>query len=120
VLVVLTEQLGGHSSTLWRIDEEQRRAYLQLVCQNGSVVTAQNSGHPNANEPQEWADHRRSPADADARLWPMIMKLNARPFEWANGFCPGGTADRSQARSAWVSDAESTRPGGTVEVMVSF
>jgi hypothetical protein len=32
-------------------------------------------------------------------------------------FVPEGQADRSQARSAWVSVAESARPGGTVEVM---
>ena len=55
VLIVLTEQLGGHSSTLWRIDAEQRKAYLQLVCQDGRVVTGRNSDHPNACEPQEWS-----------------------------------------------------------------
>ena len=54
VLVVLTEQLGGHSSTLWRIDTELRKGYLQLVCQEGRVVTAQLSNHPNASQPQEW------------------------------------------------------------------
>jgi hypothetical protein len=32
-------------------------------------------------------------------------------------FVPEGQADRSQARSAWVSVPESPRPGGTVEVM---
>jgi nitrate/nitrite-specific signal transduction histidine kinase len=55
VLVVLTEQLGSHSSTLWLIDVEQRRGYLQLVCQDGRVVAAQHSDHPNAREPQEWS-----------------------------------------------------------------
>jgi hypothetical protein len=32
---------------------------------------------------------------------------------------PEGQADSSQARSACVSDSESPRPGGTVEVIVS-
>jgi len=55
VLVVLTEQLGSHSSTLWLIDVEQRRAYLHSVCQDGGVVAARNSDHPNASEPHEWS-----------------------------------------------------------------
>jgi hypothetical protein len=33
-------------------------------------------------------------------------------------FVPEGQADRSQARSAWVSMQRGPRPGGTVEVMV--
>jgi PAS domain S-box-containing protein len=54
VLVVLTEQLGAHSSTLWLIDIEQRKGYLQLICQEGQVVAAEHSDHPNAREPHEW------------------------------------------------------------------
>ena len=55
VLVVLTEQLGGHSSTLWRIDTEQRKGYLQLVCQDGRVVTAQLFRTiQTRSQPQEW------------------------------------------------------------------
>jgi hypothetical protein len=38
VLVVLTEQLGGDSSTLWLIDVRQRAAHLYSVCQDGHVV----------------------------------------------------------------------------------
>ena len=34
-------------------------------------------------------------------------------------FVPEGQADSSQARSAWVADAERPCPGGTVEVIVS-
>lgn len=54
VLVVLTEQLGSRSSTLWLIDVEQRRGYLHLVCQDGRVIAAQDSDHPNAREPRQW------------------------------------------------------------------
>jgi PAS domain S-box-containing protein len=53
VLVALTEQLGGHSSTLWLVDVEKRIRYLQLVCQDGRVVAAKDSDHPNAREPNE-------------------------------------------------------------------
>jgi hypothetical protein len=38
------------------------------------------------------------------------------PGEW---LCPGGTDDRSQARSAWIGIPSGPRPGGTVEVIVS-
>jgi hypothetical protein len=31
-------------------------------------------------------------------------------MEWWSGFCPGGAADRSQARSAWESTLEETVP----------
>jgi GAF domain-containing protein len=55
VLVVLTEQLGSRSSTLWLINVEQRRGYLHLVCQDGRVVAAQHSDHPNAREPRQWS-----------------------------------------------------------------
>jgi len=55
VLVVLTEQLGGNSSTLWLIDVRQRAAHLHSVCQDGQVVLAKDSDHPNAHEPRYWA-----------------------------------------------------------------
>jgi PAS domain S-box-containing protein len=55
VLVALTEQLGAHSLTLWLIDIEQRRGYLQLVCQDGRAVAAEHSDHPNAREPHQWS-----------------------------------------------------------------
>ena len=55
VLIVLTEQLGSHASTLWFIDVEKRRRHLRLVCQDGSVVPAEDSNHPNAHEPHEWS-----------------------------------------------------------------
>jgi GAF domain-containing protein len=55
VLVVLTEQLGAHSSALWLIDTEQRKAHLQLVCQDGRVVAGEHSDHPKASEPHEWS-----------------------------------------------------------------
>ncbi|MBV8413630.1 MAG: GAF domain-containing protein [Verrucomicrobia bacterium] len=55
VLVVLTEQLGSRSSTLWLIDVEHCRGYLHLVCQDGRVVAAQHSDHPNAREPRQWS-----------------------------------------------------------------
>ena len=48
VLLVLTEQLGGDSSTLWLMDVPQRRGHLHSVCQDGRVVLAENSDHPNA------------------------------------------------------------------------
>lgn len=54
VLVVLTEQLGGHSSTLWLLDLKQRKGYLQYVCQDGQVIQAEDSDHPNARKPHEW------------------------------------------------------------------
>jgi PAS domain S-box-containing protein len=54
VLVVLTEQLGGHSSTLWMTDVKERAAYLHSVCQDGRVVPAVESDHPNAREPRYW------------------------------------------------------------------
>jgi PAS domain S-box-containing protein len=55
VLVVLTEQLGAHSSTLWLIDVEERRAFLQLICRDGRVVPAEHSDHPNAQVPHQWS-----------------------------------------------------------------
>jgi PAS domain S-box-containing protein len=55
VLVVLTEQLEGHSSTLWLIDVQRRRAHLHSICQDGRVVVAADSDHPNAREPREWS-----------------------------------------------------------------
>ena len=55
VLIVLTEQVGGHSSTLWLIDVEQRAAHLHSVCQDGRVVVAEKSDHPNAREPRYWS-----------------------------------------------------------------
>jgi signal transduction histidine kinase len=57
VLVVLTEQLGGNSSTLWLIDVRQRAAHLHSVCQDGHVVLAKDSDHPNAREPRYWASN---------------------------------------------------------------
>jgi PAS domain S-box-containing protein len=70
VLVVLTKQLGGHSSTLWLIDAEHRRGHLHSVCQDGCVVRANASGHPNAGEPHEWS--------SDDPGWLMLQKK--RPF----------------------------------------
>ena len=55
VLVVLTEQLGGHSSTLWLVDIQQRCAHLHSVCQDGRVVVAEESDHPNARTPRKWS-----------------------------------------------------------------
>ena len=55
VLMVLTEQLGGHSSTLWLVDTQQRKAHLHSVFEDGRVITAEESDHPNARKPREWA-----------------------------------------------------------------
>jgi PAS domain S-box-containing protein len=55
VLLVLTEQLGGDSSTLWLIDVQERKAYLHSVCQDGRVVVAEDSDHPNAHQPRQWS-----------------------------------------------------------------
>jgi PAS domain S-box-containing protein len=55
VLMVLTEQVGGHSSTLWLVDVQKRAAYLHSVCQDGRVVVAEDSDHPNAREPRYWS-----------------------------------------------------------------
>jgi PAS domain S-box-containing protein len=55
VLAVLTEQLGGHSSTLWLMDVQKRTAHLHSVCQDGRVVVAEESDHPNAREPRCWS-----------------------------------------------------------------
>jgi signal transduction histidine kinase len=55
VLVVLTEQLGGHSSTLWLIDVQARKAHLHSVFEDGRVLTAAESDHPNAREPRQWS-----------------------------------------------------------------
>jgi hypothetical protein len=48
VLLVLTEERGGHSSTLWLVDVQKREAHLHSVCQDGRVVVAEDSNHPNA------------------------------------------------------------------------
>jgi signal transduction histidine kinase len=55
VLVVLTEQLEGHSSTLWLIDIQERKAHLHSVFENGRVITAAESDHPNARTPRQWS-----------------------------------------------------------------
>jgi signal transduction histidine kinase len=55
VLVVLTEQLEGHSSTLWLIDVQERKAHLHSVFEDGRVITAAESDHPNAREPRVWS-----------------------------------------------------------------
>jgi signal transduction histidine kinase len=70
VLVVLTEQLGGHSSTLWLIDVERRAAHLHSVCEEGRVVTAEYADHPNAQEPRIWS--------SDDPEW-TALQMN-RPF----------------------------------------
>ena len=70
VLMVLTEQLGGHSSTLWLIDVERRSAHLHSVCQDGRVVLGWDADHPNAREPRRWA--------SDDPEW-LALKMN-RPF----------------------------------------
>ena len=70
VLVVLTEQLGGHSSTLWLVDVQKRKAHLHSVCQDGRVVAAEDSDHPNAREPRQWS--------SDDPSW-ITLKMK-RPF----------------------------------------
>ena len=70
VLMVLTEQLGGHSSTLWLIDAERRAAHLHSVCEEGRVVVAEHADHPNAREPRIW--------DSDDPEW-ITLQMN-RPF----------------------------------------
>ncbi|MFY9985543.1 MAG: GAF domain-containing protein [Chthoniobacterales bacterium] len=70
VLMVLTEQLGGHSSTLWLIDVERRAAHLHSVCEEGHVVVAEHADHPNAHEPRIW--------EKDDPEW-IALQMN-RPF----------------------------------------
>ncbi|HYY26440.1 MAG TPA: GAF domain-containing protein [Chthoniobacterales bacterium] len=70
VLVVISEQLGGHSSSLWLIDVEQRKGYLRSICQNGRVIAGEQSDHPNAREPHEWS--------SDDPSWLALQKR--RPF----------------------------------------
>jgi signal transduction histidine kinase len=70
VLMVLTEELGGHSSTLWLIDVEQRAAHLHSVCQDGRVVVAEQADHPNSREPRYWS--------SDDPEW-IALQMN-RPF----------------------------------------
>jgi signal transduction histidine kinase len=70
VLMVLTEELGGHSSTLWLIDVEQRAAHLHSVCQDGRVVVAEEADHPNSREPRYWS--------SDDPEW-IALQMN-RPF----------------------------------------
>ena len=53
---------------------------------------------------------------AQRRAYPVSAKIIVRRFDGRMAFVPEGQDDRSQARSAWVIDAESPRPGGTVEV----
>jgi signal transduction histidine kinase len=52
VLAVLTEQLGGLSSTLWLLDDDKRHFCLHSVCEDGRVLSAEESGHPLADSPQ--------------------------------------------------------------------
>ena len=70
VLLVLTEQLGGESSTLWLVNVEERKTYLHSVCQDGRVVVAADSDHPNAHEPRLWS--------SDDPGWIALQKK--RPF----------------------------------------
>jgi signal transduction histidine kinase len=70
VLMALTEQLGGHSSTLWVIDVEERKGYLHSVFEDGRVISGEESDHPNARKPREWA--------SDNPSW-VALKMN-RPF----------------------------------------
>jgi GAF domain-containing protein len=70
VLMVLTEELGGQSSTLWLIDVEQRAAHLHSVCQDGRVVVAEEADHPNSREPRYWS--------SDDPEW-IALQMN-RPF----------------------------------------
>jgi PAS domain S-box-containing protein len=70
VLVVLIEQLQGHSSTLWLIDVEQRAAHLHSVYEDGRVVLARDADHPNARQPRYWS--------TDDPEW-VALQLN-RPF----------------------------------------
>jgi hypothetical protein len=52
------------------------------------------------------------------RVNPIGVNFNAGPFDGQMALVPEGQADRSQARSAWVTMHRGPRPGGTVEVMV--
>jgi hypothetical protein len=70
VLVVLTEQLQGHSSTLWLIDVEQRAAHLHSVYEDGRVVLARDADHPNARQLRYWS--------SDDPEW-VALQMN-RPF----------------------------------------
>jgi signal transduction histidine kinase len=70
VLMVLTEQLGGHSSTLWLIDVEERKGYLHSVFEDGRVISGEESDHPNARKPRQWA--------SDNPSW-VALQMN-RPF----------------------------------------
>jgi signal transduction histidine kinase len=74
VLMVLTEQLGCHSSTLWLIDVEERKGYLHSVFEDGRVITATESDHPNAHEPRVWS--------SDDPSWVTLQMK--RPFFLAN------------------------------------
>jgi hypothetical protein len=50
------------------------------------------------------------------RFYPQSAKI-MQGLRWANSFVPEGLHDSSQARSAWGSDTERPRRGGTAEVI---
>ena len=60
---------GGHSSTLWLVDTQQRK-HLHSVFEDGRVITAEESDHPNARKPREWA--------SDDPSWVTLQRK--RPF----------------------------------------
>lgn len=53
ILAVLTEQLGGLTSSLWLLDGDKRHFCLHSICEGGRVVAAEESGHPFAQKPYQ-------------------------------------------------------------------
>ena len=66
---MLTEQLQGHSSTLWLIDVEQRAAHLHSVYEMAAWCWL-GMPHPNARQPRYWS--------SDDPEW-LALQMN-RPF----------------------------------------
>lgn len=71
-LKAISEQLGAHSAAIWRTDLVAREARLLFVVEDGQVVAAEHSTHPNARLP-----HR--PSEDDWLQGPMIGNETARP-----------------------------------------
>ena len=70
VLVVLTEQLGGHSSTLWLIEINSGKRICIRCLKMVVLITAEESDHPNARKPRQWT--------SDDPSWVTLQRK--RPF----------------------------------------
>ncbi|HEY9637331.1 MAG TPA: GAF domain-containing protein [Coleofasciculaceae cyanobacterium] len=79
VLLAITKQLGARSSTVWLNDCAARLAYLKFVVEDGVVVPAAQSNHPNAHKPTILLPDELMPGNLTGKAQPAINKIASHP-----------------------------------------